>query len=85
MDDRPFSTWYSTARALKVLRNGRPYLLDVRTETFGIGGELTWYQKYAIAGTHERRCNFSSGTCLVATLALADRLCFGDIQRQHSR
>jgi thiamine pyrophosphate-dependent acetolactate synthase large subunit-like protein len=41
-------------RALQTLRDGRPYLLDVREATFGIGSEVTWYQKFSLAETRER-------------------------------
>jgi len=42
-------------RAIQALRDGRPYLLDVRQATFGIGAEVTWYQKYSLADTRERK------------------------------
>jgi thiamine pyrophosphate-dependent acetolactate synthase large subunit-like protein len=41
-------------RAIKTLRDGRPYLLDVREATFGIGADVTWYQKFSLAETRER-------------------------------
>jgi thiamine pyrophosphate-dependent acetolactate synthase large subunit-like protein len=42
-------------RAIKALRDGRPYLLDVREATFGIGAEVTWYQKFSLADARERK------------------------------
>jgi thiamine pyrophosphate-dependent acetolactate synthase large subunit-like protein len=42
-------------RALQTLREGRPYLLDVREATFGIGADVTWYQKFSLAETRERK------------------------------
>ena len=42
-------------RALQVLRDGRPYLLDVREATFGIGADVTWYQKFSLAEMRDRK------------------------------
>jgi benzoylformate decarboxylase len=42
-------------RAITALRDGRPYLLDVREMTFGIGAEVTWYQKFSLADTRTRK------------------------------
>jgi thiamine pyrophosphate-dependent acetolactate synthase large subunit-like protein len=42
-------------RAINALRDGRPYLLDVREMTFGIGAEVTWYQKFSLAETRTRK------------------------------
>jgi len=42
-------------RAIQALRDGRPYLLDVREATFGIGADVTWYQKFSLAETRERK------------------------------
>jgi benzoylformate decarboxylase len=42
-------------RALNVLREGRPYLLDVREATFGVGADVTWYQKFSLADTRDRK------------------------------
>jgi thiamine pyrophosphate-dependent acetolactate synthase large subunit-like protein len=42
-------------RAINALRDGRPYLLDVREATFGIGAEVTWYQKFSLADTRTKK------------------------------
>jgi thiamine pyrophosphate-dependent acetolactate synthase large subunit-like protein len=42
-------------RAIQTLRDGRPYLLDIREATFGIGADLTWYQKFSLAETRDRK------------------------------
>jgi thiamine pyrophosphate-dependent acetolactate synthase large subunit-like protein len=42
-------------RAINALRDGRPYLLDVRETTFGIGADVTWYQKFSLAEMRERK------------------------------
>jgi thiamine pyrophosphate-dependent acetolactate synthase large subunit-like protein len=42
-------------RAIKALRDGRPYLLDVREATFGIGADVTWYQKFSLADIRNRK------------------------------
>lgn len=36
-------------RGLRTLAEGRPYMLDVRTRTWGLGSELTEYQKFSVA------------------------------------
>jgi benzoylformate decarboxylase len=36
-------------RAIKTMRDGRPFLLDVRIQNTGVGAELTWYPKYSLA------------------------------------
>jgi len=42
-------------KAIRTLRDGRPYLLDVRTPTLGPGAELTWYPKFSVAQHRERK------------------------------
>jgi thiamine pyrophosphate-dependent acetolactate synthase large subunit-like protein len=41
-------------RAIRTLRDGRPYLLDVRIERFGVGKDASWYPKYSLAAQRER-------------------------------
>ncbi len=36
-------------KAFRVMRDGRPFLLDIRTKTTGVGAELTWYPKVSVA------------------------------------
>ncbi len=36
-------------RGLRTLAEGRPYMLDVKTRTWGLGSELTEYQKFSVA------------------------------------
>lgn len=36
-------------RAIKTMRDGRPFMLDVRVQTLGVGAELAWYPKYSVA------------------------------------
>ena len=42
-------------RGIKTLRDGRPYLLDVRVQTIGIGAELSWYPNFSLAETREQK------------------------------
>ena len=42
-------------RGIKVTRNGRPFMLDVRLLNTGAGAELTWYPKFSLAKSRERR------------------------------
>jgi thiamine pyrophosphate-dependent acetolactate synthase large subunit-like protein len=42
-------------RAIRTLRDGRPYMLDVRIERFGVGANATWYPKYSLAQTRDRQ------------------------------
>lgn len=42
-------------RAQRANADGRPYLLDVRTERGGIGGESSWHPPYSIAARRTRR------------------------------
>ena len=42
-------------RAIRTLRDGRPYLLDVRLQTFGVGAEVSWYPKFSVAEQRKRR------------------------------
>ncbi len=41
-------------RGIKTMRNGRPFMLDVRTQTTGAGAETTWYPKFSLAKERER-------------------------------
>lgn len=36
-------------RGLRTLAEGHPYMLDVKTRTWGLGSELTEYQKFSVA------------------------------------
>jgi thiamine pyrophosphate-dependent acetolactate synthase large subunit-like protein len=36
-------------RAIQTTKDGRPYLLDVSHERWGLGGELTWHPEISIA------------------------------------
>lgn len=42
-------------RAKRANADGRPYLLDVRTERGGIGGQASWHPPYSIAARRTRR------------------------------
>jgi benzoylformate decarboxylase len=42
-------------KGLRTLKDGRPFLLDVRTRTTGAGAELSWYPKYSVAGQRNRQ------------------------------
>ena len=42
------------ARALKTLKDGRPYLLDVHLKTFGVGAEHPWSPLFSLAATRTR-------------------------------
>ena len=39
---------------LRTLREGRPFMLDVRTRTLGAGAEVTWYPDFSLAGERTR-------------------------------
>jgi benzoylformate decarboxylase len=41
-------------RAFKVLRDGRPYVLDVQTRRSGAGAEVSWYPKFSVAEQRTR-------------------------------
>ena len=41
-------------RGLRTLREGRPFMLDVRTRTLGAGAELSWYPDFSLAGARTR-------------------------------
>ena len=41
-------------RGIKTMRNGRPFMLDIRTQTTGAGAETTWYPKFSLAKERER-------------------------------
>jgi thiamine pyrophosphate-dependent acetolactate synthase large subunit-like protein len=40
-------------RGIQTLRDGRPYLLDVRVQTIGIGSQLSWYPDFSLAEQRE--------------------------------
>jgi benzoylformate decarboxylase len=41
-------------RGIKTMKNGRPFMLDVRTMSTGVGAELTWYPKFKLSQERER-------------------------------
>lgn len=42
-------------RGLNTLKEGRPFMLDVRTRTLGVGAELNWYPDYSVADGRTRK------------------------------
>jgi thiamine pyrophosphate-dependent acetolactate synthase large subunit-like protein len=42
-------------RGIKSLKDGRPYLLDMRTKPVGIGADASWYPKFSLASTRTRK------------------------------
>lgn len=42
-------------RGLRTLKEGRPFMLDVRTRRLGAGAELSWYPKYSLAEQRKRK------------------------------
>ncbi len=42
-------------KGIEALREGRPYLLDIRTKNTGVGAEVSWYPKYSLAGDRSRK------------------------------
>ena len=42
-------------RAIQSTKDGKPYLLDVGTERWGAGGELTWHPEISIAEMRTRK------------------------------
>ena len=41
-------------RAIKTIRGGRPFMLDVHVANTGVGAEVTWYPKFSLAKERER-------------------------------
>ncbi len=41
-------------RAFRVLREGRPFVLDIRTRRSGAGAEASWYPKFSVADQRTR-------------------------------
>ena len=41
-------------KAFRVLRDGRPYVLDIHTRTSGAGAQVSWYPKYSVAEQRKR-------------------------------
>lgn len=41
-------------RAIKTMRNGRPFMLDVRVQNTGVGADLTWYPRFSLAKEREK-------------------------------
>ena len=41
-------------RAFRVLADGRPFVLDIRTRRSGAGAEVSWYPKFSVADQRER-------------------------------
>lgn len=42
-------------RGLQTLKEGRPFMLDVRTRTLGAGADITWYPDYSVAARRSRK------------------------------
>jgi thiamine pyrophosphate-dependent acetolactate synthase large subunit-like protein len=42
-------------RGLRTLKEGRPFMLDVRTRKLGAGADLTWYPDYSVAKQRTRK------------------------------
>jgi thiamine pyrophosphate-dependent acetolactate synthase large subunit-like protein len=42
-------------RGLRTLAEGRPFMLDVHTRTFGVGSSDPWYPKYSVADLRTRK------------------------------
>ncbi len=42
-------------RGIRTLRDGRPFMLDVRTKRIGVGAEVSWYPKYSAADQRVRK------------------------------
>jgi thiamine pyrophosphate-dependent acetolactate synthase large subunit-like protein len=40
---------------LETLREGRPFMLDVRTSTFGAGADFSWYPDFSLASQRNRK------------------------------
>lgn len=41
-------------RGIRTMRNGRPFMLDVRIQNTGAGAEVAWYPKFSLAKERER-------------------------------
>lgn len=41
-------------RGLRTLKEGRPFMLDVRTRTLGAGADISWYPDYSVAKQRTR-------------------------------
>jgi benzoylformate decarboxylase len=42
-------------RGLQTLKEGRPFMLDVRTRTLGPGADITWYPDFSVADLRTRK------------------------------
>lgn len=42
-------------RGLQTLKEGRPFMLDVRTRRSGVGADLSWYPRYSLAEQRQRK------------------------------
>lgn len=42
-------------RAIRTIKGGRPFMLDVHVQNTGAGAEVTWYPKFSLADVRERR------------------------------
>jgi thiamine pyrophosphate-dependent acetolactate synthase large subunit-like protein len=42
-------------RGIDTLKEGRPFMLDVHTRTFGAGADIDWYPDYSVAGQRTRK------------------------------
>jgi benzoylformate decarboxylase len=52
---RPEEIKPALQRAVKMTRNGKPYLVDVVISKVGAGSESSWYQKFSLAATRDRK------------------------------
>jgi hypothetical protein len=41
-------------RGLRTLAEGRPFMIDARTMSWGTGADLTYYQKFSVADIRKR-------------------------------
>jgi len=42
-------------QGLRTLKDGRPFMLDVRTRTLGAGADLSWYPDFSLADHRSRK------------------------------
>ena len=53
--DNPSELAPAIQRAIQATKDGKPYLLDVRAERYGMGGDLTWHPEISIADMRTRK------------------------------
>jgi thiamine pyrophosphate-dependent acetolactate synthase large subunit-like protein len=42
-------------RAIRTMRDGRPFMLDVAIQNTGVGAEMTWYPKFSLKTERDRQ------------------------------